>query len=53
MLAAVQALAALDPAFRGAFGHGRRLRAAHDWLLRDGRQLCLRRTLRLLLKKTW
>ena len=51
VLAAVHALAALDPAFRGAFGHGRRLRAAHDWLLRDGRLRCLHRTMHL--KTTW
>jgi len=44
VLAAVHALAALDPAFRGAFGHGPRLRAAHESLLRDGRRPCLLRT---------
>jgi hypothetical protein len=38
VLGAVHALRwRFDRAFRAAFGHGRRLRAAHDWQLRDGR----------------
>ena len=30
--------APLRPRMRAAFGHGRRLRAAREWLLRDGQE---------------